>query len=304
MSRFDPFDSLTARSIFVSIVLILFVGAIGYLTQLAAEGYFVDSDLIPRILVSTVLLFTTLVVVALSRYLLSRLEDTGSLTAHQKEISYRFTQITTYVAMVIIIVVYVWDVDLSNILIGAGALGVILGLATRKVLSSIVSGIIIMSTNMFRVGEWIKYSEKFGRIEKITFFHTQIRSPQGEEHIIPNDKITSTEITNISNGRFRKDLLVGVDYESDTEKALDTCDEVLERLSEDDNNYINGYQPTSIKEFGDSSIILSVKIWMDAPTPNVINRAQTKAFNEVRKELIDQGIRIPLPQRTVNYREE
>lgn len=304
MSRLDPFNSVTARSIFVSITLILFVGAIGYLSQLAAEGYFVESDLIPRVIVSVVLLLTTLVVVTLSRYLLSRLEDTGSLTAHQREISYRFTQITTYAAMVMIIVVYVWDVDLSSILIGAGALGVILGLATRKVLSSIVSGIIIMSTNMFRVGEWIKYSGKFGRIEKITFFHTQIRSPQGEEHIIPNDMITSTEITNISNGRFRKDVLISVDYNTDIDEATDICDNVLEDLSEDDNSYINGYQPTSVKEFADSSVVLSIKIWMDAPTPSVINRAQTEAFDQVKKRLDSQNVEIPFPQRTVNYREE
>lgn len=303
MSRLDPFDSVTTRSIFVSVVLIGIIGAIGYIAQLSAEGYFVDSDIIPRIVVTLVLFVTTVLVVYLTKYLLSKLEKTGSLTPHQKEISYRFTQFTTYIAVFIIIVAYIWDVNLSSILIGAGALGVILGFATRKILSSVVSGIIIMSTNMFRVGEWIQYNEKFGRIEKITFFHTQIRSPQGEEHIIPNDRVTSTEITNISHGRYRKDLLVGVDYQSDIKEVIDIVNNELEKLSEEDDNYISGYQPASVKDFGDSSINISVKIWLNAPTPSVINKAQTEALDKVKKRLESEDVDIPYPQRTVSYRD-
>lgn len=303
MSKWDPFNSSTSRAVFVSIVLIFFIGAVGYISQLAIGGYFQKSDLIPRVLVTFIIFVTTVVMVSMTSYLLRRLEDSGSLSPHQREISYRFTQMTTYSVLSLVVVLYVWNVDLSDILIGAGALGIILGLATRKILSSIVSGIIIMSTNMFRVGDWIKYSEKFGRIEKITFFHIQIRSPQGEEHIIPNDKITGTEITNISNNRYRKDLLISVDYDSDIDEVVSVCDDVLNRLSDEEDNYINGYQSTSVKEFDDSSIVISIKIWMEAPTPSVINEAQTRALSEIKNRFQQEGINIPYPQRTISNRE-
>lgn len=226
---------------------------------------------------------------------------------HRIELSYRFIQITVYLSAFILIF-STWGIDLSNVLLGAGLLGVIGGLAARQALSSVISGIIIMTTNMFKVGHWLNVEDKFGRVQKITFFNTHINSPQGEKHIIPNDSLTAKNVTNISErGKYRKDLLISIDYDSDISEALEICDETLSELeSSDDRKHkaIIGHQRTSVKEFGDSGIQLAIKIWIDNPTPTIINETQTVVFNELHQNLRDSDIPIPFPQMTLSYREE
>lgn len=159
---------------------------------------------------------------------------------------------------------------------------------------------------MFKVGEWLQFEDKFGRVTKITFFNTHFSSHKGEKHIIPNDSLTSKNITNISAvGKYRKDLLIGVDYDCDIEKVIDICnDELADLKSDSTEGSIVGFQPTSVKAFEDSCIELAVKVWVDTPTPMSINKTQTTVFKRIHKRFKEEDIEIPFQQMTVSHRSE
>lgn len=289
----------------VSVTVLIFVlSAISYIAEMYVQNNVPES--FSNALMTFVILITSISLVRISKIGFDHLHNSSSkLTAHQKEVSYRFIQISVYLTSFILIV-SVWQIDLSNILIGAGALGILAGLAARQALSAILSGIIIMTSNMFKVGDWLQFEDKFGRVTKITFFNTHFSSQKGEKHIIPNDSLTAKNVTNISSkGKYRKDLIVGVDYDCDLGQVIDICNDELSDLSSDSNQgSIVGFQQTSVKDFSDSCIELAIKVWIDNPTPMVINQTQTIVFKRIHKRFEEEDIEIPFQQMTISHRSE
>lgn len=286
-----------------SLALILLVVGVGYISNLAL------SDRLPEtasnIIITLVVIVSAVLTVSTSKRVLRRIGNRAeNFTEHQEEVSYRFMQISVYASSLILIVSYVWEVDLSNVLLGAGVLGVLIGLSARQGLGSVISGIIIMTTNMFKVGDWVQFGDKFGRVKEITFFNTKFRSPQGEQHIIPNENITAQDVTNISRGRYRNDLLISVDYDSDLDEVINICDDELQKITAPESDtLIDAFDPTSVKEFGDSGVILSIKIWLKNPSPALLNQTQTTVFTRLHKRFESEGISIPFPQRVISERQ-
>lgn len=289
----------------ISVTLLLFVlGSVFYVAELYLQNNAPES--LSNTLMTIVIVITSIILVNFSRIGFSYLHNSvGRLTPHQKEVSYRFIQISVYLTALFLIVT-VWKIDVSNILIGAGALGILAGLAARQALSSVLSGIIIMTSNMFKVGEWIQFEDKFGRVTKITFFNTHFSSHKGEKHIIPNDSLTSKNITNISEkGKYRKDLIIGVDYDCDLEQVIGICNNELADLKSDKTHgKIVGFNPASVKEFDDSCIELAVKVWIDSPTPMAINQIQTTVFKRIHSRFKEEDVEIPFQQMTISHRSQ
>lgn len=307
MDEHPNLRELTTRLALAGVVLILIVGVLGYLSQIAVSQTLTDvPETILKVITTVVLIVFSIVMVQLAAKVLKWVTSrSDGFTAHQEEIFYRFVQITVYLSSLFLIVSSVWEVDLSNVLLGAGVLGVLIGLSARQGLSDVISGVIIMGTNMFRVSDWVEFGDKFGRITKITFFNTHFQSPQGEHHIIPNDKITSQRVTNVSRGKYRNDLLISVDYDCDLERVIDVCDGVMgELVNSDEVSVISGSRATSIKEFDDSSIVLSVKAWVDNPSPRNLNKSQTIVFTRLHERFQEEDIDIPFPQMTISQRDE
>lgn len=274
---------------------------LGYVLQYVLSDRL--SALYSKVFTTLLVLTATFVTVRALGYALTLLEESGPLTAHHREVIYRLFQLVTFGAVSVVTVIYVWDIALTNVILGAGVTSVILALAARQSLSSVFAGITLISTSVFRVGDWVKIDNRFGQIVQISLFNTMVRSPQGETHVFPNDDIVARDITNLGKERYRNDVLVGVDYDTDIDRATSLCDSVLEELTAEDGNNIDGYHPTTVKDFEDSQIELSVKMWVDEPRPMAINRAQTIVFAQLQQEFADEQITIPFPQRTISDRE-
>lgn len=256
-----------------------------------------------RLLTTALLLGAVVGAVRVVGDALLALKGRGLLTPHQIEAAYRFLQMVSYGGVLIVSVVAVWEVSVTNVILGAGVTSVVAALAARQTLTSVFAGVSLFSTDVFRVGDWVKIDDRFGQIEQMTLFNTMMRSPQGETHVIPNDEVITRDITNLGKGRYRNDVLVGIDYDTDIDRARVICDEVLEALTADRSNAIDGYHPTTVKDFEDSQITLAVKMWVEEPRPMVINHAQTEVLSTIQAEFEEAGIAIPFPQRTISDRD-
>jgi small conductance mechanosensitive channel len=248
-------------------------------------------------------LVTTFVFVRVIGHAAAFLERSTVVTRHQREVVYRFVQLFAFGSAMLVVVLYVWELAITNVLLGAGVTSVVLALAARQTLTSVLSGLVIITTDVFRVGDWVKIDDRFGQITRISFFNTKVTSPKGEQHVFPNDELTAKDITTLGNKRYRNDVLVGIDYDTDIDQAIGVCDTVLEELTAVPTNHVDGYHPTTVKDFDDSQVTLAVKMWIDEPAPSAINQAQTTVFARLQQAFADEGIEIPFPQRTVSERE-
>lgn len=288
------------RTVLATVIFVLLSGGLWYVGQVFLGDQILE--LATNVVLTFVLLgaiFGTMRAVGDTLVLFER---KGVFTPHQSEVLYRFIQILMYGGVLLVIIIHVWDVSVTNVILGASVTSVVIALAARQTLSSVFAGINLISTDVFRVGDWVKIDKRFGQIEQISLFNTMMRSSQGEIHVIPNDEVITRDITNLGKNKYRNDVLVGIDYETDIDHATAVCDSILEDLTADEMNNIDGYHPTTVKDFDDSQITIAVKMWVEEPRPMAINQAQTTVLSHVQQQFDAEQITIPFPQRTVSDR--
>lgn len=230
---------------------------------------------------------------------LSRRRET--LSRHQAQVLYRLTQISVYVVAGATIL-GVWDIDLTGLLVGAGFLGIVVGMAARQTLGSLLAGFMLMFARPFEIGDWVIIEEEEGIVTDISIVNTRIQTFDGEYVMIPNDTVGGSTIVNRSRkGRLRLEVDIGVDYDADVERAADLAKEAMR--DQDDVLAVPSPQVVS-KEFGDSAIVLGLRFWIDKPSARRKWRAKTAVINRVKEAFDNEGVKIPYPQRELSGRAE
>ena len=98
----------------------------------------------------------------------------------------------------------------ATLFAGAGIFAAIIALASQQAFSNIISGIFIVISKPFRVGDYIELSLLHrGTVEDITLRHTVIRDIQNNRIIVPNAKINSETIVNyhLNDERKKEEIL-------------------------------------------------------------------------------------------------
>ena len=225
-------------------------------------------------------------------------DDSDRITAHQEQLLTRIMQVVLLV-IAGITVLGIWGVNLGGLLVGAGFLGIVLGMAARQTLGSLIAGFVLMFARPFEIGDWVEIGDQEGFVTEITIMNTHMRNFDGEYVVVPNDLVTNQAITNRSReGRLRIHMEVGIGYDDDPDAASDIAREVLEDIDAIANNP----KPYAIPSgFGDSAILLDLRYWIDPPTPQARWRSKAAAVEEIQRRFAAADISIPYPQRTVSY---
>ncbi|WP_101295636.1 mechanosensitive ion channel family protein [Halegenticoccus soli] len=251
----------------------------------------------------------TTVAVFLVAYLLVRflnrsideLARTGAITNHQSEIAYHVADVGVFLGAASV-VLSVWGVDLTSAFISAGVLSVILGLAARATLAGMIAGFVLLFSRPFEVGDWIEVNDRTGIVTDVTIFNTKIQTFRDEHVMIPNDEITSSQVTNFSkNNQLRVEIAVGVDYETDLERARS----VLESAAEGVEMVKSSPSPRAIvREFGSSAVEMELRVWIREPTMRRRWTAKTATIEAIKASFDREGIAIPYPRRVHEFRGE
>ena len=226
--------------------------------------------------------------------------DTSHITAHQEQILTRIAQ----VALLIVVgvgVLSVWNIQIGGILVGAGFLGIVVGMAARQTLGSLIAGFVLMFARPFEIGDWVAIGDNEGIVTKITIMNTHLRNFDGEHVVIPNDNVADRAVVNRSrDGKLRVHVEVGVDYDADPNHAAKVAAEAVKDAKMVDGNPNPQVFPVS---FGGSSVDLDIRFWISPPTPQRRWRATASVIENVKARFDTESIDIPFPQRTVGQRE-
>jgi len=205
------------------------------------------------------------------------------------------------ILVVVVAVFTIWGVDIGSLLVGAGFLGVVIGLAARQTLGSLLAGFVLMFSRPFEIGDWVEIGDKEGIVTKITIMNTIMRNFDGEHVVIPNDNVANKAITNRSrDGKLRIHLEVGVDYDDDPERAKAVAREAVEGVDMVENNPKPQVFPVA---FGGSAVTLDIRFWIAPPTPQRRWHATAGVVESVKARFATESISIPFPQRTVSSRD-
>jgi small conductance mechanosensitive channel len=174
--------------------------------------------------------------------------------------------------------------------IGAASLGA--GLALQGMLSNYGSGLAIIATRPFIVGDTISVKGVCGQVKVIELGHTVLINEEQVEITIPNKHI----IGEILHNSFRYSLVkgeIGVAYHTCSDTAIDLITNVLSTYP---NVATNPKARVGIEKFADSAVVISYRYWV--PTTQIIE--SKLAVNKLVFKAIKQAnIEIPFPQRVV-----
>ncbi len=228
-------------------------------------------------------------------------ERSDRVTDHQREIMLRVGQLGV-IALVAATAFTVWGINLSGLLVGAGFLGIVVGLAARQTLGSLIAGFVLMFSRPFTIGDWVQVGEDEGIVTDITIVNTRLENFDGETVVIPNDRVANQTIVNRSQrGHLRIRLDVGIDYDADPERAADIARETMEAVK-----MVTDSPPPRVvrKSFGDSAIVLELRFWIDRPMPPRKWQAIDNVVQGVKDAFDEADVKIPFPQRELSGRAE
>ncbi|WP_435194199.1 mechanosensitive ion channel family protein [Natronomonas sp. EA1] len=227
-------------------------------------------------------------------------DSRDAITNHQREVLHHVVQILVF-APALLFAFALWGLNPANLLVGAGVLGIVLGLAARQTLGAVLAGFVILFSRPFEVGDWIQVEDQEGVVTDISTVNTRIRTFDDEMVMIPNDIVANTTVTNRSrNGRLRIEVPIGVDYDTDVDRAAEIAREAMDGLDE----IMDGRKPDVVFDrFGDSAVVLRLRFWIRDPTIRRKWNAQNAVVGAVKDAFEREGITIPFPQRTLSGRE-
>ena len=133
------------------------------------------------------------------------------------------------------------------------------------------------------------------KITDISIFTTKFRTPDNRQIIVPNNAVTSDNITNISAKPERRvDLVIGVGYDDDLKKVKDVLSKIVsadERVLKDKDVVI------AVSELADSSVNLVVRPWVKTEDYWPVYWDLTE---QIKVTFDKEGISIPYPQRDLH----
>lgn len=133
--------------------------------------------------------------------------------------------------VVLFIVASVIGADLTGLFAILAAAAFAIGMALQGSLGNFASGILILTLKPYKIGDWIQLDDKFGRVEEIGVFSTDVLTPGNKILIIPNSMITEGVVTNYSErGMIRLELLVTMPYEESFPKVRSVIQDALLRI--------------------------------------------------------------------------
>ncbi len=98
-------------------------------------------------------------------------------------------------------------VNVIGLVAGLGIGGIAIGLAAQGIFRDLFAALSILFDGPFRVGETIKFGDATGKVEAIGLKTTRVRSLDGEQIIMSNDKLLDMQIRNLNGIAERRVLL-------------------------------------------------------------------------------------------------
>ena len=186
-------------------------------------------------------------------------------------------------------------INITSLIAALGAAGLTASFALQGSLSNLVSGIQIIFTKPFRMGDYLSFGNYEGTVKRIEILYTVLSTLDNKEVIVPNSQVTGGVVVNFSrNGTRRLDLNYGISYTADIEKAKAVLHEVVEQES----RILKIPAPLiAVGEWKESSVTLAAKVWCHHKDYWDLYFAMQEA---VKLAFDREGITIPFPQMDVH----
>ncbi len=197
------------------------------------------------------------------------------------------------IALAIMIVLSSVGIDVSALAVFSGAVGVGVGFGLQKIVSNLVSGIILLADKSIKPGDVISVGESFGWVVTMGARYTSVTTRDGREVLIPNEDLVTQRVVNwsYSTHEIRLDVSFGVDVTSDPHQVQQVALAAVKTIP----RILADPPPTcNFMGFSSKSLDFSLRFWINDPiegSTNVKSAVLLALWDAFKRD----GIEIPSP---------
>jgi len=231
---------------------------------------------------------------ALSGFLERRIKSLHDLTPSVQVLLGKLMKIAL-LTVAFLLALHSVGIDLTALTVFSGAVGLGLGFGLQKVVSNLISGIILLLDKSIKPGDVIELGPTFGWIQSLGARYVSVVTRDGKEYLIPNEDLITQQVVNWSftNQLVRMETTFGVSYDSDPHQVRRVAVEAAKKVG----RVISEPPPVChLAGFGDSSIDFLLRFWITDPeggAANVTGQVLLQIWDAFKAE----GIEFAYPHR-------
>ncbi|AUT01689.1 transporter [Nostoc sp. CENA543] len=193
----------------------------------------------------------------------------------------------------------VLGLDFATLVGTLGLTSVAIGFSLRDVLSNYFSGIILLASRPFRLGDQIVIQDFEGTVTQIQLRATTLKTYDGRVVYIPNQEVFTAIITNNTACTHRRSsIMVGIDYGSDITKTKKIIHDAVLAVE----GVETQPQPEIlVRELATSTVNVEVRFWVNSRRLTFLEITSLVA-QAVKETLMQAGIEMPTDIYTVRLR--
>ncbi|MDR6263187.1 mechanosensitive ion channel domain-containing protein [Roseobacter sp. N2S] len=249
------------------------------------------------VLIAVVSLATLFVVASfLSKAGSKRINTVEDMSPSIRVLLNKALQLTLY-TIAFMIGLRVIGFDIGNLALLSGAIGLGIGFGLQKIVSNLVSGVIILLDKSIKPGDVISLDGTFGWITQLGARYASVLTRDGREYLIPNEDFITSQVINWSHSSdlVRLEINFGVSYDSNPHEVKRLASDAPLSVS----RVVGIPKPVChIVNFGDSSIDFTLRFWIRDSTAGLTN-VRGDVFLALWDVLAENNIEIPFPRRDV-----
>lgn len=207
------------------------------------------------------------------------------------------SNLARYVVLIatVLAVLAQFGIETTSLIAVLGAASLAIGLALQGTLSNVAAGVMLMFFRPFKAGDFVETAGIAGSVQSITLFVTELATPDNVQIMVPNSQVWGTIVKNYSHHATRRvDLVIGIDYGDDIDKAQSVVQQVVKA----DSRVLADPAPmVVVGNLGENSVDLTIRVWCQAGDYWPVKFDLTKAL---KQRFDEEKLSIPFPQRTIH----
>ena len=161
--------------------------------------------------------------------------------------------------LTILIVAPSLGIETSSLLAVLSIAGVAVSLSIQGILGNFFSGVTLLMSKPFKVGDFVTIGGQSGTIVETGITHTKLHTVDKQVILVPNSSVTSNVITNVSTEDIRRlDFVFTASYDAATEDVKAALAEAVDipQVLRDPPVFI------ALSKYGDHSVEYIVRVWV------------------------------------------
>lgn len=188
----------------------------------------------------------------------------------------------------------------ARVLTAIGLSSIAIGFAFKDIFENFLAGIMILSREPFRIGDFIECNKIIGAIELITIRDTHLRQSNGQRVVMPNAMLLRNDVRVITDLELNRVMIYcSIAYSEQIEAAKKVIKEAVVNTKTVSDQY---NVDVFAHNFADSGIEIEVA-WWTKPTPYAVRESTDLVMCAIKSALNKANIEIPFPYRTLTFKQ-